>query len=153
MTATHSQPADVRQAVILCGGIGSRLGALTAATLKPLLPVAETPFLERLLFEIGRFGIDRVLFLAAHRADDIRAFAAEACPRLGLTFEIAVEPDRAGTGGALWHAATSSTRSSSCSTATAGSTSTSSTWRPGSGRTTSRSWPCGRWRTRRATAP
>ena len=104
MTATHSRPAEIRQAVILCGGIGSRLGALTAATLKPLLPVADTPFLERLLFEIGRFGIDRVLFLAAHRADDIRAFAAEACPRLGLTFDVAVEPDRAGTGGALWHA-------------------------------------------------
>ena len=94
----------IRQAVVLCGGIGSRLGAITRDTPKPLLPVADKPFLERLLFEIHRFGIRRVLFLAAYRAEAIEAFAAEACPRLGIDFEIAVEPDRAGTGGALWHA-------------------------------------------------
>jgi dTDP-glucose pyrophosphorylase len=44
----------VRQAVILCGGVGSRLGALTAETPKPLLPVGGTPFLDVLLFELGR---------------------------------------------------------------------------------------------------
>ncbi|WP_456685827.1 HAD-IIIA family hydrolase [Bradyrhizobium sp. P5_C11_2] len=98
------QPHVITQAVILCGGIGSRLGALTRTTLKPLLPVAGTPFLERLLFEIKRHGVDRVLFLAAHRAEEINAFATEVCPRLGLSFDVSVEPDRAGTGGALWHA-------------------------------------------------
>ena len=102
MKAAH--PTGARQAVILCGGIGSRLGTLTQATLKPLLAVDGKPFLERLLFEIARFGIERILFLAAHRADDVEAFAAATCPRLGLRYDVAIEPDRAGTGGALWHA-------------------------------------------------
>jgi len=54
----------VRQAVILCGGVGSRLGALTAETPKPLLPVGGAPFLDVLLFELGRHGVKRVLLLA-----------------------------------------------------------------------------------------
>jgi len=53
----------IRQAVILCGGPGTRLGALTAQTPKPLLPVDGTPFLDVLLFELGRHGVTRVLLL------------------------------------------------------------------------------------------
>ncbi len=100
----RADPSLARQAVILCGGIGSRLGDLTRSTIKPLLPVGGTPFLERLLLEVARFGIERILFLAAHRSGDVEAFAAATCPRLGLRYAVAVEPDRAGTGGALWHA-------------------------------------------------
>ena len=38
----------MRQAVILAGGMGTRLGPLTADTPKPLLYVGGRPFLERL---------------------------------------------------------------------------------------------------------
>src|SRR5262249_39835826 len=49
----------VRQAVILCGGLGSRLGALAAETPKPLLPVDGGPFFDILLFELARHGVTR----------------------------------------------------------------------------------------------
>ncbi|MBN9276575.1 MAG: NTP transferase domain-containing protein, partial [Hyphomicrobium sp.] len=42
------------QALVLCGGLGTRLGELTASTPKPMLPVAGRPFLEHLLQEIAR---------------------------------------------------------------------------------------------------
>ncbi len=96
----------VSQAAILCGGLGTRLGALTALTPKPLLPVADEPFLEVLLFELGRHGIRRVLLLAGFAAERIVEYAA-ATPlkaRFGIDIEVSVEPERAGTGGALWHA-------------------------------------------------
>ena len=54
----------IRQAVILCGGIGSRLGDLTAHRPKPLLDIAGDPFLDVLLFELARHGVRRVLLLA-----------------------------------------------------------------------------------------
>jgi D-glycero-D-manno-heptose 1,7-bisphosphate phosphatase len=96
----------IEQAVILCGGSGTRLGALTAGLPKSLVAVDESPFLDLLLFELGRHGICRILLLAGFGADRIAAYAA-ATPlkqRFGLAVEVAVEPEPAGTGGALWHA-------------------------------------------------
>jgi len=54
----------IDQAAILCGGRGTRLGSLTANIPKPLLQVGGAPFLDWLLFEIGRHGIRRILLLA-----------------------------------------------------------------------------------------
>lgn len=104
---TDRRPAEpVRDAAILCGGLGSRLGALTAKAPKPLLPVGGAPFLTHLIDEIVRQGVRRIVLLAAFESDQVHAFAAAETMRLGTGFrvEVAVEPDRAGTGGALFHA-------------------------------------------------
>jgi len=94
------------QAAILCGGLGTRLGALTAAMPKPLLPVGERPFLEILLDELGRMGVKRIVLLAGFAADRIADYAATTPvrSRFDLSIEVAIEPFPAGTGGALWHA-------------------------------------------------
>ena len=96
------------QCAILCGGLGTRLGALTADTPKPLLLVGGKPFIETLLFELGRQGIRSVLLLAGFHSDKIAAFAASspAVRRFGMTVTVSVEPRPAGTGGALWYART-----------------------------------------------
>lgn len=96
-----------RQAVILCGGLGTRLGERTLNTPKPLLPVGGVPFLQILMQEISRAGIRRFVLLAAHFSDQIEAFAREVGERLGQTLEVSVsiEPHLAGTAGALQHAA------------------------------------------------
>ncbi len=52
------------QVAILCGGLGTRLGTLTARMPKPLLPVGDMPFLDHLLFEVARFGFRDILLLA-----------------------------------------------------------------------------------------
>ena len=96
----------IRQAVILCGGLGTRLGALTAQTPKPLLRVGKNPFLDVLLFELGRHGLRRILLLAGFAADRVLEYAT-ATPmktQFGLEIEVMIEPQRAGTGGAVWHA-------------------------------------------------
>lgn len=94
----------IEQAVILCGGIGSRLGDLTRSTPKPLLPVGGEPFLFYLLRELQRHGFRRVLLLAGFEAAQLQNFIADCEKRLNLQIELSVEPVRAGTGGALWHA-------------------------------------------------
>lgn len=93
----------VRQAVIVAGGRGSRLGAIAAETPKPLLDVGGRPFVEHLLFELGRIGIEEVLLLVGpHRAAFAHALrpARRGGPRLALV----PEPRPAGTAGALWYA-------------------------------------------------
>jgi D-glycero-D-manno-heptose 1,7-bisphosphate phosphatase len=94
------------QAVILVGGLGTRLGARTADTPKPLLGVGDRPFLAHLVEEVARHGLRRILLLARFQADKIAEFAATSpvIGRFGLSVETAVEPEGAGTGGALWHA-------------------------------------------------
>jgi D,D-heptose 1,7-bisphosphate phosphatase len=96
----------IRQAVILCGGLGSRLGALTADTPKPLLAVDGTPFLDVLVFELARQGVTRILLLAGFAAQRIVDYAASTPlkARFGLDIEVSFEPQRPGTGGAVWHA-------------------------------------------------
>src|SRR5215203_4450498 len=96
----------IDQAVILCGGLGTRLGALTADTPKPLLSVAGAPFLDTLLVELGRHGFRHILLLAGFKAELIAEYAATTPlkARFGLDIDIAVESAPAGTGGALWQA-------------------------------------------------
>jgi D-glycero-D-manno-heptose 1,7-bisphosphate phosphatase len=96
----------IRQAVILCGGLGTRPGALAAQRPKSLLPVGGAPFLDILLFEFGRHGIRRVLLLAGYGAHQIIEYAASTPlkARFGLEIEVSVAPECAGTGGAVWYA-------------------------------------------------
>jgi D,D-heptose 1,7-bisphosphate phosphatase len=95
-----------RQALILCGGLGSRLGALTTSTPKPLLPVGGRPFLDVLLLELGRHNIREIVLLAAFEAGKVASYIEDnpVARRFGMRLRLAVEPDRAGTGGALYHA-------------------------------------------------
>ena len=94
------------QCVILVGGLGTRLGALTKATPKPLLDVAGAPFLETLFGEARRRGFDEFLLLAGHRAEALTAFLAEREieRRFACRVELSIEPSPLGTGGALVHA-------------------------------------------------
>ena len=92
------------QCVILVGGLGTRLGGLTAARPKPMLDVAGRPFLERLIDNAARFGADRFLLLAGYLADVVRAhFPNGVYSANGRTVSIDIlqEPQPLGTGGAL----------------------------------------------------
>src|SRR5436305_363396 len=96
----------IGQAVILCGGRGTRQGGPTAEMPKPLLPIGGSPFLDTLMFELGRHGVRRILLLAGFGARHMIEYAAttELKSRFGLNIEVAVEPASAGTGSALWQA-------------------------------------------------
>ncbi|MGE0225860.1 MAG: HAD-IIIA family hydrolase [Acetobacteraceae bacterium] len=98
--------ATVTQCAVLVGGLGTRLGALTASTPKPILPCGDRPFLAWLLREFVRFGVRDFLLLTGHLSSEIEKAAAAiqtTLPR-GATVSLSEEPIRAGTGGALYHA-------------------------------------------------
>src|SRR5215203_2599523 len=104
--SAEAQPMFVKQAVILCGGLGTRLGELTADTPKPLLKLGGVPFLETLIREVSRTGIRRFLLLAGHAGYKVEAFAADLQARLGngYSIDVEIEDEPAGTGGALFEA-------------------------------------------------
>ncbi len=94
----------VTQAVCLVGGRGTRLGPLTDQTPKPLLAVGGQPFLDYLIHEARRFGLQRLLLLTGYKSRDIeQRYAGK---RFGaLAVDVVVEPQPAGTAGALVDAA------------------------------------------------
>jgi D,D-heptose 1,7-bisphosphate phosphatase len=98
--------ATIRQAAILIGGLGTRLGRLTAATPKPLLPCGDRPFLAWLLRELSRFGVEEAVLLTGHLADAVDASLPSLAAGLPKPLRIVCsrEARPAGTGGALFHA-------------------------------------------------
>ena len=66
--------AAIRQAVILAGGKGARLGAITRTAPKPMLPIAgERPFLDYLLEMIERHGYQNILLLGGYLGEVLEA--------------------------------------------------------------------------------
>ena len=97
----------LRQCAILAGGLATRLGTIAAETPKPVLEVAHRPFLFWLMRELLRFGVDDFVILTGHlplAVEDAVRTAADALPKR-VTLRFSEEPARAGTGGALFHAA------------------------------------------------
>lgn len=94
----------IDQAVILCGGMGTRLGALTEATPKPLLEVAGRPFLSHLIQEVARYGVKHIVLLAGRFGEQIET-AFRGRTLFGAQIDVLVEPQPLGTGGALRFAA------------------------------------------------
>ena len=92
------------KAVVLVGGEGTRLRPLTLETPKPLLPIANQPFLERQLTWMARHGVDEVVLSLGYLPD---AFAAHlpGDEFQGVKLRYAVEPEPLGTAGAIRFAA------------------------------------------------
>jgi D,D-heptose 1,7-bisphosphate phosphatase len=95
------------QAVILVGGLGTRLGPLTEDIPKPLLAVGGRPFLDYLIENCVRFGFREILLLAGHRGERVREYAQTARVWLPqhVSINVVVEPEPHGTAGAVRFAA------------------------------------------------
>lgn len=95
----------MRQAVVLVGGRGTRLGELARDVPKPLVSIAgETRFLDYLLEAIARHGVEEILLLAGHLAEQVEA-RYDGRSIGGARVRVIAEPAPAGTGGALKYAA------------------------------------------------
>jgi NDP-sugar pyrophosphorylase family protein len=93
----------VTQAVILAGGLGTRMRPVTETIPKPMITVAGKPFLQHQLELLSASRIHDVLLLVAYRGKQIEEhFGDGAGLRCRITY--LHEPSPLGTGGALKHA-------------------------------------------------
>ncbi|MBR9703719.1 NTP transferase domain-containing protein, partial [Candidatus Woesearchaeota archaeon] len=90
----------VEQAVILCGGFGTRLGELTKNTPKPMLTVGGKPILQHTIECLKEHGITKVLLCAGYKAEVIEEFFSET-KNWGVDIEISIEDEPLGTAGAV----------------------------------------------------
>lgn len=89
-------------AVLMAGGRGTRLGDLTSAVPKPMLPVAGRPILERLILHLVGHGVRRIRIAVNYLADVIERHFADGS-EFGCEIKYLVErPNQPlGTAGAL----------------------------------------------------
>jgi mannose-1-phosphate guanylyltransferase len=88
------------QAVILAGGEGTRLRPLTLTVPKPVVPLANRPFISYMIDWLHRHGFDEVVMSCGFLADGVRQVLG-ARPMDGVTIRYVDEPEPLGTAGAV----------------------------------------------------
>jgi choline kinase len=79
------------QGLIIAAGRGSRLAHLFP--LKPLIPVAGTPLLERVMATASAAGIHEFVVVSGHRGSEIDRFVGEVAGRRKLAATVVFNPD------------------------------------------------------------
>ena len=87
------------KALVLAGGLGTRLKPRFGDLPKPLAPLGGRPFLERQLETLAAHGVRRAVILAGHGADELRAGLGSRTA--GVELDWSVEDQPLGTAGAL----------------------------------------------------
>ena len=95
----------MKQAVILCGGRGSRLRPYTDHIPKPMVLCGQYPFLWYLLDQLSHEGIKRFLLLTGYKGDCIRDYFQDGA-RWGWFIEYSHGPIEWDTGERVWNALT-----------------------------------------------
>ncbi len=93
------------EAVIVAGGLGTRLLPLTESQPKHLLPVAGVPFVVHQLAKLATVGIRRVVLALGHHADRFPPVLGDG-GEWGLELVYVAEQQLLGTGGAIRNAST-----------------------------------------------
>jgi len=96
----HSELASGLKAVIMAGGLGTRLRPLTNAVPKPMLPVGDRPLMAHVLERLREGGIHEVVITTHYKSEMIREHFGEGSA-LGLNIQYVNEEQRFGTIGGL----------------------------------------------------
>lgn len=93
------------EAILLVGGMGTRLMPLTADTPKPMLKVAGAPFIAHQIGYAKAHGITRIVVATSYKTEQFLEYLGEGS-RFGVEIVHAIEQVPLGTGGAIANAAT-----------------------------------------------
>lgn len=88
-------------AIILCGGLSTRLGDIAKDIPKILLPVGGKTILDWQLQKLQSAGVKNVVLAAGHLAHVLRHAVGD--ERMGMNLIYAIEDKKLGTGGAIKH--------------------------------------------------
>lgn len=90
----------VQQAVILCGGRGTRLAEWVRELPKPMILLDGRPVLDHIISNLAKAGIQRFLLAAGYRGDVVTRYYTAPRPA-DCRIEVLTEPEPGGTAGAL----------------------------------------------------
>ncbi|EAI2045423.1 D-glycero-D-manno-heptose 1-phosphate guanosyltransferase [Campylobacter upsaliensis] len=87
------------EAIILCGGLGTRLRAVVKDVPKPMAPVGGKPFLEFIFEFLKKQGVKSVVLAVSYKYEVIQEHFKNEF--LGIKIKYSIEQEPLGTGGAI----------------------------------------------------
>ncbi len=91
-----------RDAIVLCGGFGTRLQKVISDMPKPMAPVAGKPFLEHVLNYLNDQHIEHAILAVGYLRESIINYFGSRYKNLDITYSVEEEP--LGTGGGMMQA-------------------------------------------------
>lgn len=90
----------MKRAIILAGGLGTRLMPYTTVIPKPLVPIDDKPILEIVIKQLKVHGFEHITLAVNHKADLIKAYFQDG-NNLGVEIDYTYEEKKLGTMGPL----------------------------------------------------
>lgn len=99
-SGTNSQSKADTKALLLVGGLGTRLRSVVPSRPKPLASIGNRPFLELLIRQLRHQGIQRLVMCTGYLSDQIESEFGDG-HEWNVTIEYSKEPSPLGTAGAI----------------------------------------------------
>ena len=91
-----------KEAIILCGGLGTRLRSVISDVPKPMAPIKNKPFLAFVLEYLKKQNISRVVLAVSYKYEILQEYFGNSY--LGMQILYSIEKEPLGTGGAILEA-------------------------------------------------
>lgn len=89
----------IKEAIILAGGLGTRLRSVVSDVPKCMAPVSGKPFLHFVIGHLLKQGVEKFIFSLGYKHEMIETWLNEQYPTINIQYSIEEEP--LGTGGAV----------------------------------------------------
>jgi len=90
---------EIKEAIILAGGLGTRLRDVVPDLPKCLAPVAGKPFLYYVIDHLSKQGIEKFIFAVGYKRERIEEFLEHLS--IPIHWQVSIETEPLGTGGAV----------------------------------------------------
>ncbi len=87
-------------AIIVAGGLGTRLRPLTETIPKPLLPIHGKPIIEHIILNLKKHDVKNIIISIGYKAEQVQAYFKDGSS-LGVNISYSLEAEPLGTGGAV----------------------------------------------------
>lgn len=91
------------QAVLLAGGLGTRLRSVVSDRPKPMALIGDKPFMEYVVLELVRHGVNSIIFAVGYKGSMVEEYFKDGS-RWGIQVSYAYEEELLGTAGAIKNA-------------------------------------------------
>lgn len=88
------------QAILLAGGLGTRLKRVVSDRPKPMALIEGKPFMEYVIHELSRYHIQEIIFAVGYKGSMVEEYFGDGA-RLGIKASYSYEKELLGTAGAI----------------------------------------------------